>query len=228
MHLRIAKSLTLETAMAPSLAAVLVTLLLKSSVAFVCPTTTTTKRESRLQTSGLVGPTTSLRRPTKLYSAEEVSVAATQQLVALGVVGIVEGLWSTKVAQFTGANFIRYAVPNLGWGALLFAASTSVSTGVADQMVPGLAVSIIASLGMCYTYSQRLGTTVKPMEDAPPKEVAGLLLAIAFFGFSVAFQSLFAIGILENPFNFLFDGGGSSTGVPDAFPDMSQGAVRSD
>jgi len=95
---------------------------------------------------------------------------------------------------------------------ILFAASSSVSSGEAASMTPGLAASVLASFGLCVHYILRLKATTP---NAPPKEAVALAFALAFFGFSTAFQSLFAAGIIQLP-----EFPSPDSGLPSSFPDI--------
>jgi len=170
--------------------------------------------------SALVAPPRSAwRRHRRLEATPaEVSVAATQQLLSLAAVTVAEGVWSTRYDGATLGKAFRYLGPNAAVAAALVASSFSVSSGATDTMAPGLFASTAATLALCVNYGLRLGAEADVDEAAPPKEAVGLMFFFAFFGFATAFQSLFAAGVLDNPFAVL-------TGVPDSFPDMSEGAV---
>mmetsp|Transcript_26494 Transcript_26494/g.85691 ORF Transcript_26494/g.85691 Transcript_26494/m.85691 type:complete len:223 (-) Transcript_26494:2470-3138(-) len=158
-------------------------------------------------------------------NVEEVSIAATQQLVALGVVAVIEGLWSSTVGGFTVEKALKFVTPAAAACALLVFASSSVSNP--DDMAPGLALSIVASVGLAASLVGRLAEKYPERNESgrlfrgPMKESVALMLVVTFFGFSTAFQALFAAEILPNPLAGLLEGPGP--GLPDTFPDMSEG-----
>ena len=126
-------------------------------------------------------------------TAAEVSIAATQQLLALAVFGVGEGVWASTVGGFAVGKALQCLAPAVVAAAIIVAASGSVSSGVAATMAPGLAASTGATLILLASYGLRLAEKQNVAEgDAPPKEVIGLFLVLAFFGFSTAVQSFFA------------------------------------
>lgn len=130
-------------------------------------------------------------------SAAEVSIAASQQLLALGAVAVGEGVWASTVGGFGLGKALRYVGPAAAAAAVLVAASGSVASGDAQTMGPGLAASTAACVGLLASYGLRLAAAQDG--EAPPKEVVGLAAALAFFGFSTAVQSFFAAGVLDAP-----------------------------
>lgn len=152
------------------------------------------------------------RRVSVSASVEEVSLAASQQLVALAAVAVAEGAWSTVYGGASVQKAIKFLGPTMAAGAALVVANGSVSSASAAAMAPGLGVSCLASLGLLASYVLRLTEADK---EAPPKEIVAFFAAVAFFGFSTAFQSLFAAGIIEIPFFQRADV------VPGGFPELS-------
>lgn len=144
----------------------------------------------------------------KVTGVEEVSLAASQQLLSLAVVALGEGAWSSCANGFTVEKALKY-LPSSVAAVILVAASGSVGSGEAASMAPGLGLSCLASGGLLASYILRLAAKDK---EAPPKEIVGLFAAIAFFGFSISFQSLFAAGIIQNPL--------AGPTVVEGFPDL--------
>ena len=166
---------------------------------------------------------TKSRRPSSALRAtpEEVSIAATQQLLSLAVVAVGEGVWSTRIGGATVQKGLRFLLPKVVVAGALVGASSSVASGTAETMTPGLAVSVVATAALCLDYVSRLATEVPEGEEAPAKEAVVAFFILAFFGFSTALQSCFAAGILELPQILPPE----DTGVPPSFPAMSEGAI---
>ena len=158
--------------------------------------------------SGLVAPATArrsvapARRGTTVVgaSAAEVSIAASQQLLSLAVIAVGEGAWASQVGGFEVGKALQCLGPAVVSTLLIVASSGSVSSGVAASMAPGLAASTVATMVLLGGYGLRLAEKQTAPEGlAPPKEVVGLMFALAFFGFSTAAQSFFAADIVQLP-----------------------------
>jgi len=164
-----------------------------------------------------------------MSSAAEVSIAASQQLLALAAVAVGEGAWASTVGGFTVDKALRYAAPNVVVAVALVAASGSVGSGEASSMTPGLVVSTVATLGLVANYVIRLREKYPKADAGPEKETVALAAALAFFGFSTAFQAIFAAGIVQLPdVSGVFGTAPPiDVGVPESFPDMSQGMYPS-
>ncbi|KAJ1462511.1 hypothetical protein M885DRAFT_610556 [Pelagophyceae sp. CCMP2097] len=136
------------------------------------------------------------RRVEVASTTAEVSIAASQQLLALAAVAVGEGAWASTYNGLKVGKVARYLGPAVVVAGVLIAASESVGSGEAVSMTPGLYASTAACAALVASYAIRLGT-----EDvaAPPKEIVGFIAVLAFFGFSTAFQSLFVSGILVLP-----------------------------
>ena len=146
-------------------------------------------------------------------TAAEVSIAASQQLISLAVLAVGEGAWASQVGGFQVSKAIQCLGPAVGAAAIIVAASGSVSSGVAATMAPGLAASTAGCMVLLASYGSRLAEKqTAPEGMAPPKEIVGLFLVLAFFGFSTAVQSFFAADVVQVPSLPSFGG--------DALPDL--------
>jgi len=175
-----------------------VLLLASAATAFVAPA------------SRVAAPRTA---PVITSTAAEVSIAASQQLISLAVLAVGEGAWASQVGGFQVSKAIQCLGPAVGAAAIIVAASGSVSSGVASTMAPGLAASTAGCMVLLASYGSRLAEKqTAPEGMAPPKEIVGLFLVLAFFGFSTAVQSFFAADVVQVPSLPSFGG--------DALPDL--------